>query len=143
MDEKGIPVNYERMEFLGDAMLGAVIAAFLFKLFPRRDEGYLTQIRSKIVSRAHLNNLGKTLNLIRFVKSTVSANRMGSNIHGNIFEALVGAIYLDRGYGYCERFIEKKVLEVHIDIPSLVTKITSYKGMIIEWCQKTKKKLEV
>lgn len=108
LDEKGIPVNYERMEFLGDAMLGAVIAAFLFKLFPRRDEGYLTQIRSKIVSRAHLNNLGKTLNLIRFVKSTVSANRMGSNIHGNIFEALVGAIYLDRGYGYCERFIEKK-----------------------------------
>ena len=142
LDEKGIPVNYERMEFLGDAMLGAVIAAFLFKLFPRRDEGYLTQIRSKIVSRAHLNNLGKTLNLVRFVKSTVSANRMGANIHGNIFEALVGAIYLDRGYGYCERFIEKKVLEVHIDIPSLVTKITSYKGMIIEWCQKTKKKLK-
>lgn len=141
VDDKGDPVNYERLEFLGDAVLGAVIAAFLFKMFPNRDEGYLTQIRSKIVSREHLNDLGKTFNLIRFVRSKVSKNRIGPNIYGNIFEALIGAIYLDKGYASCKKFIEQKVLEVYIDLPALVTKITSYKGIIIEWCQKTRQNL--
>jgi len=141
LDENGNPINYERMEFLGDAMLGSIIAAFLFKMVPEGNEGYLTQMRSKIVSREQLNKLGKKLNLIHFVKSTISKNRMGINIHGNIFEALIGAIYMDRGYVYCEKFIEKKVIDTYIDIPSLENTITSYKGIIIEWCQKTKKKL--
>ena len=130
------------MEFLGDAMLGSVIAAFLFKMVPEGNEGYLTQMRSKIVSRNQLNSLGKELNLLQFVKSSVSKNRMGQNIYGNIFEALIGAIYLDRGYKYCEKFIDKRVINAFVDIPSLENKITSYKGLIIEWCQKTKKKLE-
>lgn len=142
LDENGNPINYERMEFLGDAMLGSIIAAFLFKMVPDGDEGYLTQMRSKIVSRNQLNSLGKELNLLRFVKSTISKNRMGQNIYGNIFEALIGAIYLDRGYKYCERFIDKRVISAFVDIPSLENKITSYKGIVIEWCQKTKKKLE-
>lgn len=142
LDENGNPINYERMEFLGDAMLGSVIAAFLFKMVPDGNEGYLTQMRSKIVSRNQLNKLGKDLGLIEFVKSTISKNRMGQNIYGNIFEALVGAIYLDRGYRYCEKFIDKRVINAFVDIPSLENKITSYKGIIIEWCQKTKKKLE-
>lgn len=140
-DEKGNPINYERMEFLGDAMLGSIIAAFLFKMVPAGNEGYLTQMRSKIVSRDQLNKLGKKLELILFVKSTISKNRMGTNIYGNIFEALIGAIYMDRGYKYCEKFIEKKVIDAYIDIPSLENTITSYKGIIIEWCQKAKKKL--
>lgn len=142
LDENGNPINYERMEFLGDAMLGSIIAAFLFKMVPDGNEGYLTQMRSKIVSRNQLNALGKELDLIRFVKSTISKNRMGQNIYGNIFEALIGAIYLDRGYQYCEKFIDKRVINAFVDIPSLENKITSYKGIIIEWCQKTKKKLE-
>ena len=142
LDENGNPINYERMEFLGDAMLGSVIAAFLFKTVPDGNEGYLTQMRSKIVSRNQLNTLGKELDLIRFVKSTISKNRMGQNIYGNIFEALIGAIYLDRGYRYCEKFIDKRVINAFVDIPSLENKITSYKGLIIEWCQKTKKNLE-
>jgi ribonuclease-3 len=142
LDENGNPINYERMEFLGDAMLGSIIAAFLFKMVPDGDEGYLTQMRSKIVSRNQLNSLGKDLDLIRFVKSTISKNRMGQNIYGNIFEALIGAIYLDRGYRYCEKFIDKRVINAFVDIPSLENKITSYKGIVIEWCQKTKKKLE-
>lgn len=142
LDENGNPINYERMEFLGDAMLGSVIAAFLFKTVPDGNEGYLTQMRSKIVSRNQLNTLGKELDLIRFVKSTISKNRMGQNINGNIFEALIGAIYLDRGYRYCEKFIDKRVINAFVDIPSLENKITSYKGLIIEWCQKTKKNLE-
>jgi ribonuclease III len=142
LDENGNPINYERMEFLGDAMLGSIIAAFLFKMVPDGDEGYLTQMRSKIVSRNQLNALGKDLGLILFVKSTISKNRMGQNIYGNIFEALIGAIYLDRGYRYCEKFIDKRVINAFVDIPSLENKITSYKGIVIEWCQKTKKKLE-
>jgi ribonuclease-3 len=97
-------------------------------------------MRSKIVSREHLNELGKDLNLISFVKSNIHENNIGDNIHGNIFEALIGAIYLDRGYDYCNKFIYDKVIVPYVDIPKLEGKITSYKGLIIEWCQKNKKK---
>ena len=88
---------------LGDAMLSAVIASYLFQEVPSGDEGYLTQMRSKIVSREHLNELGKDLDLFRFVRSNVVKSKFGENIHGNIFEALIGAIYLDRGYTYCKK----------------------------------------
>ena len=96
-------------------------------------------MRSKIVSREHLNELGKDLNLIRFVKSNIDQANVGDNIHGNIFEALVGAIYLDRGYKYCQSFIYENVIVPYVDIEKLEGKITSYKGLIIEWCQKQKK----
>lgn len=140
LDEKSkLPLNYERLEFLGDAMLSAVIASFLFIEVPSGDEGYLTQMRSKIVSREHLNELGRDLDLLRFVKSNVSKSKFGENIHGNVFEALVGAIYLDRGYKYCEKFINKRVIIPYVDVPKLEGKITSYKSLFIEWCQKQKK----
>ncbi|MGJ8744249.1 ribonuclease III [Polaribacter sp.] len=139
LDSKGIPINYERLEFLGDSILGSVIAAYLYKKVPEGTEGYLTQMRSKIVSREHLNELGKDLDLIRFVKSNIDQTNVGDNIHGNIFEALVGAIYLDRGYKYCQKFIYEKVIVPYVDIAKLEGKITSYKGLIIEWCQKQKK----
>lgn len=140
LDKDGKPFNYERLEFLGDAMLGSVIASYLYKKVPKGSEGYLTQMRSKIVSRDHLNELGKDLNLIDFVKSNISQDNVGDNIHGNIFEALIGAIYLDKGYNYCKKFIYEKVIVPYVDIPKLEGKITSYKGLIIEWCQKQKKK---
>jgi len=107
-DKKGIPINYERLEFLGDSILGSVIAAYLYKKVPEGSEGYLTKMRSKIVSRKHLNELGKDLNLIRFVKSNIDQAKAGDNIHGNIFEALIGAIFLDKGYKACQNFIKKK-----------------------------------
>ena len=140
VDKNGEPYNYERLEFVGDAMLGSVIASYLFIKVPNQSEGYLTQMRSKIVSREHLNELGKDLNLISFVKINIPKNNIGDNIHGNIFEALIGAIYLDRGYDYCNKFIYDKVIVPYVDIPKLEGKITSYKGLIIEWCQKNKKK---
>ena len=133
VDKNGEPYNYERLEFVGDAMLGSVIASYLFIKAPNQSEGYLTQMRSKIVSREHLNELGKDLNLISFVKSNIPQNNIGDNIHGNIFEALIGAIYLDRGYAYCNKFIHDKVIVPYVDIPKLEGKITSYKGLIIEW----------
>lgn len=138
----GFPLNYERLEFLGDAMLSAVIAAHLFKKVPSGDEGYLTQMRSKIVSREHLNELGRDLDLLRFVKSNVARSKFGENIHGNIFEALVGAIYLDRGFKYCDDFIKKRVIIPYVDVPKLEGKITSYKSLFIEWCQKQKKEFQ-
>jgi ribonuclease-3 len=139
VDKKGNPVNYERLEFLGDAMLGSIIASYLYKKVPKGTEGYLTQMRSKIVSREHLNELGRDLNLLNFVKRNSADKNIGDNIYGNIFEALVGAIYLDRGYNYSRKFIYEKVIVPYVDIAKLEGKVTSYKGLIIEWCQKQKK----
>ncbi|MGF1554898.1 ribonuclease III [Paucihalobacter sp.] len=138
-DEKGNAINYERLEFVGDAMLGAVIASYLFSEAPQGDEGYLTKMRSKIVSREHLNELGKELNLIDFVESKIPKSNFGNNIHGNLFESLVGAIFLDRGYRYCERFVYDKVINPHVDIETLEGRVISYKSLLIEWCQKEKK----
>lgn len=138
-DDKGNPLNYERLEFLGDSMLSSVIAAYLYKEAPLGDEGYLTKMRSKIVSRDHLNELGRDLNLVALVESKVPSSHFGENIHGNIFEALVGAIFLDKGYTGCEEFIQKSVIIPYVDIARLEGKVISYKSLVIEWCQKEKK----
>ena len=138
-DAQGNPINYERLEFLGDAMLSAVIASYLYTEVPTGDEGYLTKMRAKIVSREHLNELGKGLELINLVESKIPTGQFGENIHGNLFEALVGAIFLDRGYKYCEKFIYKSVIIPHVDIETLEGKVISYKSLLIEWCQKEKK----
>ncbi|MBB5266754.1 ribonuclease-3 [Algibacter amylolyticus] len=138
-DTKGNPFNYERLEFLGDAMLSSVIASHLYLEVPSGDEGYLTKMRSKVVSREHLNDLGKDLKLIDLVESKIPPGQFGDNIHGNLFEALVGAIFLDRGYKYCEKFIFKRIIIPHVDIETLEGKVISYKSLLIEWCQKEKK----
>ena len=137
-DKKGNPINYERLEFVGDAMISSVIAAYLYEQVPHGDEGYLTKMRSKVVSREHLNELGKELNLIDLVQSRIPKSNFGNNIHGNLFEALVGAIYLDKGYKVCERFLFKRVINPHVDIETLEGKVISYKSLLIEWCQKEK-----
>lgn len=139
LDEKGNPISYERLEFLGDAMLGSVIAAHLYNKVPTGDEGYLTKMRSKIVSREHLNELGRDFNLVQFVESKVNPSHFGDNIHGNIFEAFIGAIYLDKGFAYCEKFIHEKIIKQYVNIEKLEGKVISYKSLIIEWCQKEKK----
>lgn len=139
VDDQGNPINYERLEFLGDAMLSAVIAAYLFNEAPMGNEGYLTKMRSKIVSREHLNELGRDLDLIRFIESKVPTSHFGENIHGNVFEALIGAIYLDQGYNACEKFIQHRVINSYVDISKLEGKVISYKSLLIEWCQKEKK----
>lgn len=138
-DADGNPMNYERLEFLGDAMLGTIISKHLYSEVPEGDEGYLTKMRSKIVSRKHLNELGKDLDLLRFVESRIPKSHFGENIHGNVFEALVGAIYLDKGYPYCEKFINDRVIEPYVDIEQLEGRVISYKSLVIEWCQKQKK----
>jgi len=136
---KGNTINYERLEFLGDAMLSAVIAHHLYIKVPSGDEGYLTKMRSKIVSRKHLNELGRDLKLIDLVESKIPKGQFGENIHGNLFESLVGAIYLDGNYKACEKFIYKRVITPFVDIEQLEGKVISYKSLLIEWCQKEKK----
>ncbi|MCB0374668.1 MAG: ribonuclease III [Sinomicrobium sp.] len=138
-DKEGNPISYERLEFLGDVMLSAVISEYLFQEVPSGDEGYLTKMRSKIVSREHLNELGKDLNLIKFVQSNIPRENFSDNIHGNVFEALTGAIFLDKGFEYCRKFIRKRVVEPYVDIERLEGKIISYKSLLIEWCQREKK----
>lgn len=138
-DSEGNAVNFERMEFLGDAMLSAVIASHLFKEVPSGNEGYLTKMRSKIVSRKHLNELGRDLNLIKYIQTNIAIDQFGSNIHGNLFEALIGAIYLDRGYRYVRKFIYERVIDPYVDIEQLEGTVISYKGLLIEWCQKEKR----
>jgi ribonuclease-3 len=135
----GVAVSYERLEFLGDAMLDAVISKYLYDKVPQGDEGYLTKMRSKIVSREHLNELGKELDLIKLLKSRIPKANFGNNVHGNLFEALVGAIFLDRGYNDCKSFIDQNVIIPHVDIETLESKVISYKSLFIEWCQKEKK----
>ncbi|MDY2586144.1 ribonuclease III [Winogradskyella aquimaris] len=137
-DKKGNPINYERLEFVGDAMISSVIAAYLYEQVPHGDEGYLTKMRSKVVSREHLNELGKELNLIDLVQSRIPKSNFGNNIHGNLFEALVGAIYLDKGFKACEKFLYQRVINPHVDIETLEGKVISYKSLLIEWCQKEK-----
>jgi len=139
VNSEGQPQNYERLEFVGDAMLGSVIAAYLFSMVPEGNEGYLTKMRSKVVSREHLNELGRDLDLISLVKTTVPIDQFGENIHGNVFEALVGAIYLDRGYAWVQKFVQNRVIDPYVDIEKLEGKVISYKSLVIEWCQKHKK----
>jgi len=138
-DASGNSISYERLEFVGDALLSAVIAHYLFEKVKDADEGYLTKTRSKIVSRDHLNAIGKELGLSSLMRTKISIHKFGDNIHGNLLEALIGAVFLDKGYAACEKFIYKRVITPHVDIDVLEGKVISYKGFIIEWCQKEKK----
>lgn len=132
----GSIVNYERMEFLGDSLLDASITAFLYEKLPDSAEGELTQMRSKIVSRKHLNEIGKDLNLISLAKRPQSKRKFSYNAYGDLFEALLAAIYLDRGFEAMDKFVHKVLIDTYVDLEKLQGKITSYKSLMIEWCQK-------
>jgi ribonuclease-3 len=134
----GAPMNNERLEFLGDAILGSITADILYKYFPNKSEGFLTQIRSKIVSRESLNKLAVTIGLDKQVMSNVNLNN-NKHIFGDAFEALIGAIFLDQGYSVTKTFIEDKIIRNHIDIEEVVTVETNFKSKLIEWAQKNKK----
>ena len=137
-DDNGNSINFERLEFLGDSMLSIVISALLFETFPEAKEGTLTKYRAKIVSRENLNNIGKKLSLIEFIDDEIKAN-LGNNIHGNLLEALVGAIFIDRGYFKCKEFILNRIVTDYVDLNQLKHTILSYKGLLLEWGQKNKK----
>ena len=130
-------INNERLEFLGDAMLGAIVADILYKHYGRKQEGFLTNLRSKIVCRKSLNKLAVDMGLDKLIKHT-GAVTTGHNsfMNGNAFEAFIGAIYLDRGFNYCYRFIEDVVFKHYINIEEEAKKEENFKSVLIEWCQK-------
>ncbi len=138
-DTDGNRDNYERLEFLGDSLLDASITSFLFHNLPNSKEGELTQMRSKIVSREHLNEVGRDLDLISFSKKPTSKRKYSYNAHGDFFEALIAAIFLDRGYIIMDKFIKNKFINPYVDLDKLLGKISSYKSLFIEWCQKNQK----
>lgn len=140
-DDQGNSFNYERLEYVGDAILGAVIAHYLYVSILDANEGYLTKMRSKIVSRSHLNKIGEGLGLLALLDSKLDHDKFSDDIHGNLFEALVGAVFLDRGYNISEKFIFDILIDPHVDLDLLEGKIISYKSLMVEWCQKEKKKI--
>ena len=131
----------ERLEFLGDAILGAVVADYLFKEYPKKDEGFLTKMRSKIVSRHSLNELAKKIGLDKVVIAKLDKKSKTDSIYGNAFEALIGAIYLDKGSKSCEKFILERIIYPHISLDKLENEETNFKSLIIEWAQKEKREL--
>ena len=141
-DSRGTRINNERLEYLGDAILDAIIADYLYQHFPGKDEGYLTQLRSKIVKRKQLNSLGYNLGIDPFIISNTRNAQNKVNILGNTFEALIGAIYLDKGYYKTRKFIVQKVLNKHLDINRLSRKESDFKSRVIEWAQKNKKEIQ-
>lgn len=134
-------INNERLEYLGDAILDAIIADYLYAHFPERDEGFLTQLRSKIVKRKQLNKLAYNLGLASFLVSRTNNEQNQINLLGNAFEALIGAIYLDKGYRRTRKFVIGKILNKHLDLERLARKESDFKSRIIEWAQKNKQEI--
>ena len=134
--ENGRPVNNERLEFLGDAVIEAVTSDYLFIEFPGRDEGFLTQLRSKIVSRQSLNGLAVNLGLDRHLISNGGISIIQKHIYGDAFEAMMGAIYLDQGYEFVNRLLINDIYGRFLSLDELTASETDYKSRLIEWCQK-------
>lgn len=144
----GIKESNERLEYLGDAILGTVVAEYLFKKFPYKDEGFLTEIRARIVNRESLNTLAGKIGIIHIIEFdqpnlTSSNGRYLSHksISGNTLEALVGAVYLDKGFDFCRRFILKRLIIPHFDLHKIVQVNPNHKSQVIEWAQKNNREI--
>ncbi|CAM3325772.1 ribonuclease III [Empedobacter stercoris] len=137
-DENGNSINFERLEFLGDALLGASTAVHLYYKAPDQQEGYLTKMRSKIVSRKQLNDVSKQLGLLDYLDPMNNHNNLGEDVNGDMLEALVGAIYVDGGIDAVQKFIQIKIIDPYADLDRLEHTITSHKSLILEWSQKTR-----
>ncbi len=138
----GFRHSNERLEYLGDAVLGSCVADFLFKKFPYKDEGFLTEIRSRIVSRQNLNTLSRKLGMDKLIQTNRENQTVGTSILGDAFEAFIGAIYLDKGYRFTYKVIVQKIIHNHLDLEDLVSKEVNFKSKLIEWAQKEKHEIE-
>lgn len=136
--EKGRPLNNERLEFLGDAILDAIVGDIVYRHFEGKREGFLTNTRSKIVQRETLNKLAVDIGLDKLVKSSTRSSSHNSYMYGNAFEAFIGAIYIDQGYDRCKQFMEKKIFKSYIDLDKMSRKEVNFKSKLIEWSQKNK-----
>jgi len=141
--DKGFRKSNERLEFLGDAILGAVIAEYLFKRYPYRDEGFLTETRSKLVNRETLNEVGIKIGLKKTLQQVVDNRQFVGNksLYGDILEAFLGAVYLDRGYAFSKKLILQRIL-IHLDLEGMVTTVSNHKSKLIEWSQREGNQVE-
>lgn len=142
--KNGTKNSNERLEFLGDAILGSVIAEILFKMYPYKDEGFLTEMRSKIVSRSNLNQLAKRLGLdehIEYDNRLIGHNNKQGSLLGDTFEAMIGAVYIDKGYNFTRNFLVNRIIKPHVDIHTLELTETNFKSKLIEWCQRHGKEI--
>jgi ribonuclease-3 len=137
----GLKVNNERLEFLGDAILDAVTADYLFKIFPTKDEGFLTEMRSKMVSRVTLNKLSRKMGIDQLILLEGSASGAFRSYRGDAFEALIGAIYLDKGYDFTRKIILDRIFGYYFNIDDLVNQEVNFKSKVIEWAQHEKKQI--
>jgi ribonuclease-3 len=138
----GTHLNNERLEFLGDAVLEAIVSDFLFIEFPSDDEGGLTRLRSKIVSRTTLNELARSTGLHKHIIRHTGGSSVQKHIGGDALEAMIGAIYLDRGYDRANRAVIKNLFRRHLDLEGVVLSETDWKSRLIEWCQKSRQSLQ-
>ncbi len=139
--EDGTHLNNERLEFLGDSVLETVVSDYLFIEFPKSDEGGLTRLRSKIVSRQTLNSLAHSLGLDRYVIQHTNGSIIQKHIHGDALEAMIGAMYLDKGYNRTNEILINRIFRRHLDLEELISSETDYKSRLIEWCQKSRTSL--
>lgn len=140
--EKGCWMNNERLEFLGDAVLDSIVGDIVYRHFEGKREGFLTNTRSKIVQRDTLNRIAVEIGLDKLIKSSTHSSAHNSYMCGNAFEALVGAVYLDRGYDYCMRFMSRRILQSLINIDKVAYKEMNFKSKLIEWGQKNRVNVE-
>ena len=136
--EEGIRTNNERLEFLGDAVLGAIVADIIFKQFPNRKEGFMTNTRSKIVQRESLNRIAVAMGLDKLIVLSAKISSHHSYIYGNAVEALIGAIYLDQGFRRCQAFVKERIIERYVPLNKIIRKEVNFKSILIEWSQKNK-----
>ena len=136
--DQGRLLNNERLEFLGDAILDAVVGDIVYQKFEGKREGFLTNTRSKIVSRESLNHVAEQIGLSKLIKFSIRHASHNSYMGGNAFEALIGAIYLDRGYAYCQYFMEHRIIGPYINLNKISRKEVNFKSKFIEWAQKNK-----
>ncbi|MEM9024337.1 MAG: ribonuclease III domain-containing protein, partial [Bacteroidota bacterium] len=132
----------ERLEYLGDAVLDTVIAAYLYEHFPNEGEGFLTKMRAKMVSRNYLNNMAIRLGVDQLVEANLEHGAEGTSVNGNALEALIGAIYLDRGFSAASRFVQHAIIGRHVDLKALLAREHDYKSRLIEWGQKQKRSID-
>ncbi|MBR5000208.1 MAG: ribonuclease III [Rikenellaceae bacterium] len=139
--EDGRTMNNERLEFLGDAVLESIVSDYLFIEFPDKSEGFLTKLRSKIVSRSTLNSISTEIGLNQYVVLQHNAAHSQKHLYGDAFEAMIGAIYLDKGYNFINRLIINKFLKEFFNIDELIQTETDFKSRVIEWAQKYHKQI--
>jgi ribonuclease-3 len=137
---EGVKDSNERLEFLGDAVLGSIVARFLFTKFPYRDEGFLTEMRSRIVNRTYLNKLALKIGLDKLIQYDAS-HRMYKSICGDTFEALIGAVYLDKGYNFTEKIILERIIRFHIDLEELEQQELNFKSRLINFVQRNRQSI--